>query len=386
MSLLKFNNSIPLSLYIHIPWCMKKCPYCDFNSHAVDHQPIEEDLYINTLIDDLQQEMPHIWGRRLTSIFIGGGTPSLFSAKSIETLLQGVQALIPFSFDHTEITLEANPGTFEYQKFFDFKTAGINRISLGIQSLQDKKLKALGRIHNGLEACRAIEALQQLNLRSFNLDLMYGLPDQSLSEAMQDLQQALTFQPPHLSWYHLTLEPNTQFYRHPPKNLPDDDFIVELEQQGRHFISEQGLEHYEVSAYARPKQQCQHNLNYWTFGDYVGIGAGAHGKITNMQQGVIKRFNKQRLPKNYLDPHLPYTSGERLLTPDELPLEFMMNALRLQRSIPLSLFTERTGLPISSLEQSIALGIEKGLLIREKETIVTTTLGQRFLNDTVNLF
>ncbi len=386
MSQLNFTQAIPLSLYIHMPWCMQKCPYCDFNSHATNNQPLDEDNYINALLDDLQQEVPHIWGRRLISIFIGGGTPSLFSAKSIGKLLLGVQALLPFNFDTIEITLEANPGTFEYQKFKDFKSAGINRISLGVQSFDDAQLKKLGRIHNSNEACKAIDALHNLSLNSFNIDLMYGLPEQSIDAALQDLQKALDFKTPHLSWYHLTLEPNTAFYRQPPKGLPNDDFICDLEEQGRARILEHGLQQYEVSAYARAKQQCQHNLNYWTFGDYLGIGAGAHSKITDMQAGSIKRFNKQRVPKNYLDKALPYTSGERSLTADELPLEFMMNALRLQQPMPISLFAERTGLAAGTLEQAIEQGINKGLFVRVGQDLATTPLGQLFLNDAINLF
>jgi oxygen-independent coproporphyrinogen-3 oxidase len=377
---------IPLALYIHMPWCIQKCPYCDFNSHATQNKPFDEDAYIDALLDDLQKELPAIWGRRLISIFIGGGTPSLFSAKAIERLLQGVQTLLPFSFDMLEITMEANPGTFELQKFKDFKAAGINRMSLGVQSFNDAQLKKLGRIHSSLEACRALEALHNLDLNSFNLDIMYGLPEQDLPQALEDLQQALKFMPPHLSWYHLTLEPNTQFYRQPPKGLPDDDFIFELEQQGRTLIKQHSFEHYEVSAYSQAGMQCQHNLNYWTFGDYLGIGAGAHSKITDMQSGQIKRFNKQRVPQNYLNPELPYTSGERVLEPEELPLEFMMNALRLQQPFALSLFSERTLQPFGPIQPMLSTGQEQGLLQLDAETLATTKLGQHFLNNTINLF
>lgn len=379
------SKNIPLSLYVHIPWCVQKCPYCDFNSHAIEKNAMPEKMYIQALIEDLKKDAGLAQGRPLKSIFIGGGTPSLFSPASIEALLNATREMLPFD-DNIEITLEANPGTFEYQKFADFVSAGINRISLGVQSFDDVKLKILGRIHQSGEAKRAIEALHKIPLKSFNIDIMYALPNQSLEQALDDLRTAISFSPKHFSWYHLTMEPNTVFYRNPPKKLPRENTVIDIETQGRALLADSGLLQYEVSAYSIPDHQSVHNKNYWTFGDYLGIGAGAHAKITDLSSGVITRYTKQRVPKNYLNSDLPYTSSERILSVDELPLEFMMNALRLTDGVDIDLFTERTGLSFDSLRSTIENATQKELLIVSEGIIKTTPLGARFLNDVVALF
>jgi oxygen-independent coproporphyrinogen-3 oxidase len=377
-------NSISLSLYIHIPWCIQKCPYCDFNSHAIEKNALPEKMYIQALIEDLKIDAQLAQGRPLKSIFIGGGTPSLFSPSSIENLLNAVQDLFVFE-DEIEITLEANPGTFEYQKFSDFVSAGINRISLGVQSFDDQKLKILGRIHQSGEAKRAIEALHKIPLKSFNFDIMYALPHQSVKEALLDIQTAIDFSPKHFSWYHLTLEPNTVFYRNPPKHLPDENATSEIEEQGRALLKSANLIQYEVSAYSLSNHQSIHNKNYWTFGDYLGIGAGAHAKITSSEK-VITRYTKQRVPKNYLDTDLSFTSSSRILSAEELPVEFMMNALRLVEGVPVELFFERTGLPFEVLKKNIDKAVSKELLVINNGKIRTTSLGADFLNDVVQLF
>lgn len=379
------NFNIPLALYIHIPWCIKKCPYCDFNSYAIEKTALPEKAYIHALLNDLKNDAVLVQGRLLKSIFIGGGTPSLFSADNIEFLLREIQQIIPWE-ENIEITLEANPGTFEYQKFADFVQAGINRISLGVQSFEDEKLKALGRIHQAGEAKRAIEALHKINLKSFNIDIMYALPNQSVTQAMQDLKTAISFSPKHLSWYHLTLEPNTVFYRNPPRRLPKEDTVISIENEGRALLFENNLMQYEVSAYSIAEHQSIHNKNYWTFGDYLGIGAGAHAKITNLQSGVITRYTKQRVPQNYLNTQLSYTSSERILRTDELPLEFMMNALRLTEGVSVNLFQERTGLSFEVLNSMLEVAIQKELLVLSNTTLKTTPLGAQFLNDVVGMF
>jgi putative oxygen-independent coproporphyrinogen III oxidase len=375
----------PLSLYVHIPWCVQKCPYCDFNSYALDKNAQPENQYVQALIDDLKIEAERAQGRALRSIFIGGGTPSLFSPKSIELLLNAAHKLFILD-ENIEITLEANPGTFEYQKFADFVSAGVNRISLGVQSFDDHQLKALGRIHQSGEAKRAIEALHKIPLRSFNIDIMYALPNQTVEQALTDLQTAMHFEPKHFSWYHLTLEPNTVFYRNPPNNMPDEDRVIEIETSGRALLAENHLHRYEVSAYSLEHHQSIHNKNYWTFGDYLGIGAGAHGKITDLTTGIITRTTKQRVPKNYLNPDLPFTSSERVLSSDELPLEFMMNALRLTEGISLDYFTQRTGLSLDVLSPMLEKAIQKELVFITKNILKPTPLGAQFLNDLVGMF
>lgn len=375
---------IPLALYIHIPWCIRKCPYCDFNSH---HAPsnLPEKQYVQALLNDLAQELPYIWGRRLESIFIGGGTPSLFSAESMDELISGIRALLPFR-PNIEITLEANPGTFEQEKFNGFREAGINRLSVGIQSFNPQHLQALGRVHNQAEALKAAEVARYAGFDNFNLDLMFGLPQQSLEQALADLQQAIDLQPTHLSWYQLTLEPNTLFYKHPPV-LPDDDLLVDMQYAGQALLQQAGYTQYEVSAYAQAGRECRHNLNYWQFGDYLGIGAGAHGKITDPFKQVI-RHQKYRQPTQYLQQtELGQARSEtQTLTAADLKFEFMLNALRLKSGFDLELFAERTGLSIETLQAPLELAAQKGWLTIDQTHIQTTELGWQFLNTVIQLF
>lgn len=377
---------IPLSLYIHIPWCIRKCPYCDFNSHKAPDGLAEKE-YVQALLADLASELPHIWGRRLESIFIGGGTPSLFSAESIDTLLSGIRALLPFR-PNIEVTMEANPGTFEQEKFRGFREAGINRLSVGIQSFNPQHLQALGRVHNREEALRAADIARTAGFDNFNLDLMFGLPQQTLDEAMQDLQQAVELAPTHLSWYQLTLEPNTLFYKTPPI-LPDDDLLADIQLNGQHFINLSCYAQYEVSAYARPGFECRHNRNYWEFGDYAAIGAGAHGKITNPAEASIIRYHKYRQPAEYMQHAMQGTarSGEQMLTPADLNFEFMLNALRLREGFSPSLFTERTGLPFHRLKAGLDQAMQRGLLLVDGgERVRPTETGWLFLNEAIQLF
>jgi putative oxygen-independent coproporphyrinogen III oxidase len=372
----------PLALYIHIPWCVRKCPYCDFNSHAAGPE-LPEEAYVSALLDDLDRELPAVLGRPITSIFFGGGTPSLFSAKALGRLLEGVAQRTPLALD-AEITLEANPGTFEQDKFIAYRKIGINRLSIGVQSFQASKLEALGRIHTGDEALRAAEMARRAGFDNFNLDLMHGLPGQSLEDALGDLRQAIALAPTHLSWYQLTLEPNTVFWNQPPQ-LPEDDTLWDIQEAGQALLAGAGFAQYEVSAYARPERAARHNLNYWSFGDFIGIGAGAHGKLTG-SDGVIRRTWKTRLPKDYLNLAKPYTAGEKILTPDELPFEFLINALRLTEGVPAELFTERTGLPLAALDEGRRSAEHKGLLQAEPTRLVATERGQLFLNDLLQLF
>lgn len=375
---------IPLALYIHLPWCIRKCPYCDFNSHQVPSQ-LPEKQYIQALLEDLSQELPYIWGRRLESIFIGGGTPSLFSADRIDELLAGIRALLPFR-PNIEITLEANPGTFEQEKFKDFRAAGINRLSVGIQSFHPKQLQGLGRVHNQAEALKAAELARYAGFDNFNLDLMFGLPQQTVEEALADLQQAIDLQPTHLSWYQLTLEPNTLFYKHPPA-LPDDDLLVDMQIAGQNLLEQAAYTHYEVSAYAQADRTCRHNLNYWQFGDYLGIGAGAHGKITDAF-GQVTRHQKHRQPTQYLQQVAlgQARSDSQILTASDLKFEFMLNALRLKSGFDLTLFTERTGLAPEILQAPLNLAEQRGWLNLQQNQVKTTELGWQFLNQVIQLF
>jgi len=375
--------TVPLSLYIHIPWCVKKCPYCDFNSHALN-TTLPEQQYLNALLEDLQQDLHLVQGRTVTSIFFGGGTPSLISPTGINGLLNNISKLVKFA-PILEVTLEANPGTIEHHNLLDYKLAGINRISLGAQSFSDAKLKLLGRIHSSQETIRLIEQLHDLNLTSFNLDLMHGLPNQSVAEAIQDLTTAINLKPPHISWYQLTLEPNTVFYKYPPK-LPDDDITWEIQTQGERLLHAAGYQHYEVSAFTQAGHACQHNLNYWSFGDYIGIGAGAHGKITNLQTGAIQRFWKTRLPKDYLDINKPFLAGCRILNVAEIPSEFMLNQLRLLDGFNLNLYSARTGLPISGIQDILMSATQQGLIVIQENILTLTPLGKRFLNDLMQMF
>ncbi len=375
---------IPLTLYIHIPWCIRKCPYCDFNSHNAPSD-LPEKAYIKTLLDDLASELPHIWGRRLEAIFIGGGTPSLFSAESIDQLLSGIRALLPFR-PNSEVTLEANPGTFEQDRFSGFREAGINRLSVGIQSFNLQHLKALGRVHNRDEALRAADIARTAGFDNFNLDLMFGLPQQTLEQALADLQQAIELTPTHLSWYQLTLEPNTVFYKHPPV-LPNDELLEDIQISGQDLIKSVGYNQYEVSAYAQAGRECQHNRNYWEFGDYIGIGAGAHGKITHPDRSVT-RYQKHRQPAQYMQQVQAGAarSSTQTLTDADLKFEFMLNALRLRNGFSAELFTQRTGLPFSVLAHELELARSRGFLDRNAQQIRATEHGWQFLNEVIQLF
>ena len=375
---------IPLALYVHIPWCIRKCPYCDFNSHTAAKLP--EQAYIQALLTDLASELPYIWGRKLESIFIGGGTPSLFSAAGIDELLCGVRALLPFR-PNIEITLEANPGTFEQAKFKGFREAGINRLSMGIQSFNPQHLQALGRVHNQAEALRAADIARHAGFTNFNLDLMFGLPQQTLPQALADLQQAIQLRPTHLSWYQLTLEPNTLFYKQPPV-LPDEDLLVDMQLAGQALLAQHGYQQYEVSAYSQVQYQCVHNRNYWEFGDYIGIGAGAHGKYTNPAGQSIHRYQKPRQPADYMQrvQQGQARSQTTTLVVADIIFEFMLNALRLQAGFPLSLFTERTGLAVELLSNGLQQGMQRGLLELDGSWLKPSPLGWQFLNTTIQLF
>ena len=372
----------PLALYIHIPWCVRKCPYCDFNSHAAG-PTLPEEEYVDALLADLDADLQHVHGRPLTSIFFGGGTPSLFSDRALGRLLEGVERRVAFAGD-IEITLEANPGTFEQAKFKGYRALGINRLSIGVQSFQEAKLKALGRIHNGDEAIRAADMARAAGFDNFNLDLMHGLPQQSIEDALFDLRTAIAQAPTHLSWYQLTMEPNTVFWSQPP-TLPEDDLLWDIQEAGQALLAAEGYAQYEVSAYAQPGKQARHNLNYWTFGDFLGIGAGAHAKLST-PDGRIQRTWKTRLPKDYLDPAKAFQAGERLLTADELPFEFLMNVLRLSEGAPAELFSQRTGLPLQQLERSRREAERQGLLQADHTRLVATAKGQLFLNDLLQQF
>jgi len=386
--MLSFKNNPPLSLYIHLPWCIKKCPYCDFNSHATNSEAFPEEAYVDALISDLESELPRIWGRPIISIFIGGGTPSLFSAEAINRLMAALRERLTF-YHNTEITMEANPGTAEADRFKAYRESGINRLSIGVQSFNDEKLKRLGRIHNSAEALSAIAMAKDAGFNEINLDLMFGLPDQTADQAMSDLEVAMEQQPTHLSWYQLTIEPNTIFYSKPPA-LPVDDLLWDMQQQGQGYLSDKGFDQYEVSAYARKggNHQCQHNRNYWQFGDYLGIGAGAHGKLTHVAEGKIERYARHRIPQSYIDKVAQSNAviETRKLARDELPLEFMMNALRLNQGFHPSLFIEHTGLPLNHIHKQLDVAEEKALIEWDINKIKPTETGHRYLNDLIELF
>ncbi|WP_223671096.1 radical SAM family heme chaperone HemW [Kangiella shandongensis] len=383
----------PLSLYIHVPWCVRKCPYCDFNSHAVKNvssdQQTEFDLpekeYVDRLLFDLEQELPKVWGRRLHSIFIGGGTPSLFRAESYDRLLSGIRALLPFEGD-IEITMEANPGTFEAERFRGFRQAGINRLSIGVQSFNIKHLEKLGRIHDPEQAIAAAKFAHEAGFDSFNLDLMHGLPGQTLEQAMNDLQTAIQLQPHHISWYQLTLEPNTLFYQQPPQ-LPHDETLWDIQEAGQALLAEHGYEQYETSAYAKaPYLRAKHNLNYWQFGDYLGIGAGAHGKITRLDLGEIHRTTKKRHPKDYLQADWQSVAQQSVIPTHELPFEFMLNALRLLDGVPSQYFSQRTGIALSAIQPLIQQAVNDNLLDDSKQRLKPTEKGALFLNELLQRF
>jgi putative oxygen-independent coproporphyrinogen III oxidase len=368
----------PLSLYIHVPWCVQKCPYCDFNSHGQKGE-IPEKEYVQHLLDDLKGDLAYVQGRKLHSIFVGGGTPSLLSGQAYRKLLSEIEALIGFE-DNIEITIEANPGTVEKDRFKHYVDAGINRISIGVQSMQSDKLKALGRIHDEHEAVRAAEEATDAGLRSFNLDLMHGLPNQSVDDALSDLRAAIALNPPHLSWYQLTIEPNTQFASKPPV-LPEDDILWDIQEQGQALLAEHGYEQYEISGYAKSGYQCQHNLNYWRFGDYLGIGCGAHGKITLPDENRIVRTVKVKHPRGYMDLTKPYLDKAWDVPSDERPFEFFMNRFRLQEACPKHEFEDFTGLTLDSVTPLINDAIAKGLLEDIGHSWLVTIKGHRYLND-----
>lgn len=372
----------PLSLYVHFPWCVKKCPYCDFNSHeATGGFPEEE--YLSALRADLEQALPLIWGRKIYTIFIGGGTPSLLSAKGLDRLLSDIRTLLPLD-GAVEITMEANPGTFEAEKFKSYRGSGINRLSIGIQSFNSRHLQALGRIHDGEEAQRAVD-IAIANFDNFNLDLMYALPSQTLEEARQDVKTAIAYAPPHLSLYHLTLEPNTFFAKYPPV-IPDDDASADMQEMIEEETGAAGYQHYEVSAYAQPGRQARHNLNYWQFGDYLGIGAGAHTKLSFPHRVIRQARYKQ--PKAYME-HMRLGNPiqeEAEITRSEMGFEFMLNAMRLSNGVDVNLFAERTGMALNAIESALNAAEARGLLYRDHKTIKPTELGQRFLNDLQQMF
>lgn len=380
-----FAAPIPLALYVHIPWCIRKCPYCDFNSHEA-RGPVPERAYVDALLADLEQDLPRVWGRRIDSVFLGGGTPSLLSAEALERLLSGLRARLPLRPD-SEITLEANPGTVEQDKFTEFREAGVSRLSIGVQSFDDDQLQRLGRIHDRREAFAAAEAAHAAGLENFNLDLMFGLPGQTVERALADIVNAIALQPAHLSYYQLTIEPNTVFH-HAPPTLPDDEVVDAIFQRAQAELARQGYRRYEVSAYARENQRCRHNLNYWEFGDYLGIGAGAHGKLTDPAAGRIDRLWKLKHPRDYLERAGTSASigGDQPIREADLPIEFLMNALRLVEGVPVELFGERTGLPLAVLEPALNRARERGLLETNPARLQPTEWGLRFLNDLLREF
>lgn len=370
----------PLSLYIHIPWCVQKCPYCDFNSHALKGE-VPHDDYVAHLLADLDADLPLVAGREIRTIFIGGGTPSLLSAEAMQTLMDGVRARIPVAAD-AEVTMEANPGTVEADRFSGYQKAGINRISIGVQSFGDDKLIRLGRIHDAGEAKRAARLAATLGLRSFNLDLMHGLPEQHLGEALSDLRQAIELAPPHLSWYQLTIEPNTSFGSRPPV-LPDDDLLWDIFSQGHQLLTQAGYVQYETSAYAKPGFQCQHNLNYWRFGDYLGIGCGAHGKIS-FADGRILRTVKTKHPRGYMEGR--YLDQQNEVATEDRPFEFFMNRFRLLEAMPRRDFTDYTGLPESVVRPQIEAALNAGEISETTTHWQITEHGKLFLNTLLERF
>ncbi|WFO18791.1 radical SAM family heme chaperone HemW [Pseudoalteromonas sp. H100] len=373
----------PLSLYVHVPWCVQKCPYCDFNSHG-QKGDIPEAEYVQHLIDDLKADLHLVQGRKIHSIFIGGGTPSLLTGDAYTRLLSEVDSLIGLA-DNCEITLEANPGTVETGRFKEYVKAGINRISIGIQSLQSDKLKALGRIHGAKEATYAAEQAKEAGLNSFNLDLMHGLPGQTLDDALSDLKQIIALDPPHISWYQLTIEPNTQFASKPP-TLPQDETLWDIQEQGQALLAEAGYIQYEISGYAKPGYQCQHNLNYWRFGDYLGIGCGAHGKVTNAKTGIITRTEKVKHPRGYMDMVKPYLYKSWHVEQDDLAFEFFMNRFRLVEPCPIEDYSALTNQPLQSQQAALNKAINTGLLIEKDGHWQVSLKGHRFLNDLLELF
>ena len=378
-----FRALPPLALYVHVPWCLRKCPYCDFNSHEMRGDAPPEAAYVAALLADLEAALPSIWGRRVISLFVGGGTPSLFSPAAIDALLAGIRARVPLSPD-AEVTLEANPGTFERGRFAGFRDAGVNRLSIGVQSFNGAHLVALGRVHGRDEALAAAEAAIAL-FPDVNLDLMYALPGQTMADALADVRTATALGPTHLSFYHLTIEPNTLFHRRPPV-LPDEDTAIAIEEAVQDVLAEAGYVHYETSAHARPGHACRHNMNYWEFGDYLGVGAGAHSKLSFA--GEVRRQVRWKQPRQYME---QVTRGDPLMEDApvaraDIGFEFMLNALRLTAGVPTALFSERTGYPISIVQRGLDAALARGLIEPDPARIVATPLGQRFLNDLQSLF
>ncbi len=373
----------PLSLYVHLPWCMRKCPYCDFNSFEQGGEGVPEERYLDALTADLERALPEVWGRSVRSVFIGGGTPSLFAPESIDRLLAMIRARLQV-LPGAEVTMEANPGTFEAQRFKAFAQAGVTRLSVGVQSFSDRALAALGRVHDGAQARRALE-VAATHFSGFNVDLMYALPGQGLADCAKDLAEALAFEPPHLSFYHLTIEPGTAFATRPPA-VADEDLAADMQAMIEERLGAAGLLRYEVSAYARRGRRCEHNLNYWQFGDYLGIGAGAHGKISFADR--IVREQRFRNPQRYMDSALAGDAVEarRVLTCDDLVFEFMLNALRLVEGVPMAMFARHTGIDPGEMGPELRLARAKGLLDEDRETLRATELGRRFLNDLQQIF
>ena len=379
-----FSSNPPLGLYIHLPWCEKKCPYCDFNSHQANSIP--EQAYVEALLNDLEQDLPLIWGRTIESIFIGGGTPSLFSAAAIERLFSGLRALLNFA-PAIEITMESNPGSADAENYRGYRETGVNRLSIGVQSFNDQKLQALGRVHNSAEALRAFAIAREAGFDNINLDLMFGLPAQSVADACADLEQAIALGPEHLSHYQLTLEPNTLFHHQPPSDMPDDDLCWEQQNACQALLEKHAYRQYEVSAYGLEKRESEHNMNYWQFGDYVGIGAGAHGKITLGSENRVIRRVRQRQPRAYLEHGGRNTiTSETRLSEDDLRFEFMLNALRLKHGFQTRLFHDNTGLSLNSLRPGLELARDKGLIDFNNEKISPTRLGFYHLNDLQAVF
>jgi oxygen-independent coproporphyrinogen-3 oxidase len=373
----------PLSLYVHIPWCVRKCPYCDFNSHQYQGE-LPEQAYVDALISDLEQDLAWVQGRKLQSIFFGGGTPSLFSAAAMERILNGVQQRVDFAAN-IEITLEANPGATEGQKFADFRGAGINRLSIGVQSFDDRQLQNLGRIHSGDQARRAVDSAQRAGFERLNIDLMHGLPAQTTAAALSDLDTAISTGVSHISWYQLTIEPNTEFFSRPPR-LPVEDQLAEIYKAGRGQLQQMGFSQYEVSAFALADEVCEHNINYWQFGDYLGIGAGAHGKITLPEKNSVIRMHKTRQPQHYLSAAGAALVAEKAIDSEDFPLEFMMNGLRLKAGVPAAFFPARTGLGEEYIRDTIDSLRDQGLLEQDHGTYRASELGYQFLNTLLQRF
>ena len=382
---------LPLSLYIHIPWCIKKCPYCDFNSHVADKSNdgnIPEAAYITALLEDLAQDLQWVQNRPLHSIFFGGGTPSLLSGDAIARLLEGIKQLVELP-KTTEITLEANPGTFEADKFSAFYQAGINRLSIGVQSFNNEHLRQLGRIHSADQAIAAIEGAHQAGFKQLNIDLMHGLPGQTHQQALADLATATQLNPSHLSWYQLTIEKNTEFHKFPPI-LPVEDKLWQIQETGFEHLAENGFQQYEISAFSKPASQCKHNINYWQFGDYLGIGAGAHSKITMIDEHTgkphILRCHKHKQPNTYLDQSKPYRAGQQKVPADELPIEFLMNVFRLREGVDSALFEQRTGLSLANISKPLAEATKRGLIDANHSKLHPTQKGSQYLDDLLQLF